>query len=99
MLIRNFVFQDTPEDDFSLKMIIQGLENKKKSVVSDVINEEEEANEIHPLLKKISEERWFPRGHFTLTLDFVLDAIIKKLPDSSKSLVKTLTTHLIQLNR
>lgn len=80
-------------------MIIQGLESKRKPVTSDKNNaeEEEDTNEIHPLIKKISEERWFPRGHFILTLDFVLDAIIKKLPDASKTMVKTLTGHIVQL--
>ncbi len=81
-------------------MIIKGLQTKTDTVVSEIANEdEEESEEVHPLLKKISEERWFPHGNFSLTLDFVLDAIIEKLVDTSKTMVKTLTTHLIQLHR
>ena len=80
----------------------------KKAGPTDVAHEadgenedeaEEEVNQIHPLLKKISEERWFPRGNSTITLDYVLEAILKKLPDATKTLIKTLTTHLIQLYR
>jgi len=93
------IFKETSDDNFSLKMIIKGLESKKKIVVSEVINEGEEMDEIHPLLKKISEERWFPRGNFSITLDYVLETIITKLPDATKTLIKTLTTHLVQLHR
>jgi hypothetical protein len=93
------IFKETSDDNFSLKMIIKGLESKKKIVVSEVINEGEETDEIHPLLKKISEERWFPRGQFSITLDYVLEAIITKLSDATKTLIKTLTTHLVQLHR
>jgi hypothetical protein len=80
-------------------MIIKGLESKRKIVVSEVLNEGEETNEIHPLLKKISEERWFPRGHSSITLDYVLQTIITKLPDATKTLIKTLTTHMVQLHQ
>ena len=75
------------------------MEHKRKIVVSEIINENEEKNEVHPLLKKISEERWFPRRNIPITLDYVLDAIISKLPDTSKTMVKTLTTHLTQIHR
>ena len=64
-----------------------------------MISEGEESGEVHPLLKKISEERWFPRGNIPVTLDYVLDAIISKLSDTTKTMVKTLTTHLIQIHR
>jgi hypothetical protein len=87
-------------------MIIKDLENMKKAVPTEVVNEgegeneeEEEVNQIHPLLKKISEERWFPRGNSTITLDYVLEVILTKLPNATKTLIKTLTTHLIQLYR
>jgi hypothetical protein len=80
-------------------MIIKELENKKKPVVSDEIHEEEKIDEIHPLLKKISDERWFPRENISITLDYVLEVIIKKLSDATKTMIKTLTSHLIQLHR
>ncbi|CAF3517497.1 unnamed protein product [Rotaria sp. Silwood1] len=91
------IVHNSPEDNFSLKMIIQDIENKKKGVKENG-NEDEESHGIHPLLKKISEERWFPRGSFSLTLDYVLDAIIEKLPSATKNTLKTLTTHLVQLH-
>jgi len=80
-------------------MIIKGLEHKKKIVASEGINEEEGSDEIHPLLKKISEERWFPRSNIAITLDYVLEAILVKLADTTKTMIKTLTTHLIQLHQ
>ena len=60
---------------------------------------EENGDEIHPILQKISEERWFPRVKSLLTLDYVLQTIIDKLSNATKTLVKTLTGHLIQLHR
>jgi hypothetical protein len=86
------------DENFSLKMIIKELESTKKIVTSEV-TKEEESNEIHPLLKKISEERWFPRDNSSITLNYVLEAILLKLLDTTKTLIKTLTTHLIQLQR
>ncbi len=83
-------------------MIIKQLESTTKIVTTEVVKEEgekEESNTIHPLLKKISEERWFPRGNSIITLDYVLGAILTKLSDTTKTLIKTLTTHLIQLQR
>jgi hypothetical protein len=83
-------------------MIIKELESTTKIVTTEVVKEEgeqEESNTIHPLLKKISEERWFPRGNSIITLDYVLGAILTKLSDTTKTLIKTLTTHLIQLQR
>ncbi|CAF1445751.1 unnamed protein product [Adineta steineri] len=92
---------DYPEDNFSLKLIIENIKNTPKTVESDLINEEqeEENNDIHPLLKKISKERWFPQEKVLITVDYILDVIIIKLSDASKTLLKTLTTHLIQLKR
>jgi hypothetical protein len=97
-LIKRFL-KDSPNDNFSLKSIIKELENKRTTGVSEVVNEGEVTNEVHPLLKKISEERWFPRGNTPITLDYVLDAILSKLPDTTKTMLKTLTTHLIQIDR
>lgn len=77
-------------------MIIKGLEHHRKLARS---NEGEDDQEIHPLLKKISEERWFPRSDSPITLDYVLGAIILKLFNAGKALIKTLTTHLIQLHQ
>ncbi|CAF0846486.1 unnamed protein product [Rotaria sordida] len=91
------IVHNSPEDNFSLKMIIEGIENRK-TTESKAVNQDEENHEIHPLLKKISEERWFPRGNFPLTLDYVLDAIIEKLPNATKTMLKTLTTHFVQLH-
>ena len=54
---------------------------------------------LHPLLKKISEERWFPRDITSITTDSVIDAILMKLPNASKTMLKTLTAHLVQLHR
>jgi hypothetical protein len=103
-LIMNIsVYKDAAEDSFSLKTIIDRIKSKQKKAPSDVANEEEEeANEsdvLHPLLKKISDERWFPRDINLITLDSVIDAILAKLPNASKTMLKTLTTHLVHLNR
>ncbi|CAF3948071.1 unnamed protein product [Rotaria sp. Silwood2] len=91
------IVHNCPEDNFSLKMIIQTIENNKQAT-SEIIDGDERNHGMHPLLKKISEERWFPRGNFSLTLDYVLDAIIEKLSNATKNMLKTLTTHLVQLH-
>jgi hypothetical protein len=80
-------------------MIIKGINNERKITISETPNEGEVTNSLHPLLKKISEERWFPRDNSTITLDSVLDAISTKIPSTSKTMLKTLTTHLVQLYR
>lgn len=80
-------------------MIIKVLENQRKKAGSSDINAGEEGSDNHPLLKKISEERWFPRSTSSITLDSVLDAIISKLLTAGKTLIKTLTTYLVQLHR
>jgi hypothetical protein len=76
---------------------------KKKTTPSDLVTEEDESKEeedtLHPLLKKISEERWYPRNNLPITLDLIIDAILAKLPNASKSMIKTLTAHLVQLHR
>jgi len=85
-----------------LKTAIEQIKSKQLKKAPSDLNNEEEDNEseiLHPLLKKISEERWFPRDITTITLDSVLQAILTKLPNASKSLLKTLTTHLLQLSR
>ncbi|CAF2100174.1 unnamed protein product [Rotaria magnacalcarata] len=85
------------DENFSLKKIIDGIEGRTKNVVSKT-NADNDDDDIHPLLKKISEERWFPRGHFSITLDFVLDAIIEKMATASKKNLKTFTSYLAELN-
>lgn len=92
-----FSFKNAPDEYFSLKRIIEGIPGRAKPTQGN--NGANNNDEIHPLLKKISEERWFPRGNFSITLDFVLDAIIEKLPTVTKTNLKTLTTHLAELNR
>ena len=62
-------------------------------------NEQNPDDSLHFLLKKISEQSWFPRGNSSVTIDSVLDAILSKLPNASKTLFKTLTSNLVQLNR
>lgn len=91
-------FKNAPDENFSLKMIIQGLPNRKRKSGAG-LDEDEDSGEVHPLLRKISEERWFPRGRFSITLNYVIQAIIEKLPNATKSIIKTLTSHLIQLDR
>jgi hypothetical protein len=79
--------------------VIERIKSKQKKAPSD-LGEEDEVETLHPLLKKISEERWFPRDTTpTITLDSVIDAILSKLPNASKTMLKTLTTHLVQLHR
>ncbi|CAF4559292.1 unnamed protein product [Rotaria socialis] len=85
------------DENFSLKRIIDGIEGRTKNVVSRT-NADNADDDIHPLLKKISEERWFSRGHFSITLDFVLDAIIEKMATASKKNLKTFTSYLAELN-
>ncbi len=88
-----------------MKTIIERIKSKQKKAPSDSANvaqAEEEADEtdvLHPLLKKISDERWFPRDGNPVTLDSVIDAILAKLPNASKTMLKTLTTHLVNLHR
>ncbi|CAF4622067.1 unnamed protein product [Rotaria sp. Silwood1] len=97
--------RDASEDTFSLKTIIDRIKFKLQKVSTDLVNEEEESGEkiddniLHPLLKKISEERWYPRDNNPITLDSIIDVILTKLPTASKSMLKTLTAHLVQLNR
>lgn len=80
-------------------MIIQNLRAKQRAP-SDLVSEGgDEGDGLHPLLKKISEERWFPRDNNPITLDSVIDAILAKLPNASKTMLKALTTHLVQLDR
>ena len=66
---------------------------------SEIVNDEQDNSEAHPLLKKISKERWFPKEKIPITLDYVLQAIILTLAEATKALVKTLTTHLVELSR
>ena len=81
-------------------MIIQNLRAKQKKAPSDLAGEGgDEGDGLHPLLRKISEERWFPRDNNPVTLDSVIDAILTKLPNASKTMLKALTTHLIHLHR
>lgn len=83
-----------------MKTIIQNIRAKQKKAPSDLAKEgDDEGSGLHPLLRKISEERWFPRDTNPITLDSVIDAIIAKLPNASKTMLKTLTTHLVQLHR
>jgi hypothetical protein len=98
-----YILKDAAEDTFSLKTIIDRIKHKQKQSSSDLTNEgdgeKSEGDTLHPLLKKISEERWFPRDNNPITLDSIIDAILAKLPNASKSMIKTLTTHLVQLHR
>ena len=65
---------------------------------SEMGNDEQDNSEVHPLLKKIAKERWFPPEKTPITLDYVLEAIIVNLSEATKALVKTLTTHLVELS-
>ncbi|CAF2041519.1 unnamed protein product [Rotaria magnacalcarata] len=98
------VAHDASEDTFSLKTVIERIKYKQSQTPVNVVDEgkpidEAEVDVLHPLLKKISEERWYPRDNTPITLDAVIDAILAKLPNATKSTLKTLTTHLVQLNR
>lgn len=96
------IFKDAAEDSFSLKTIIDRIRYKLSKTSSANAKDQDATDEVealHPLLKKISEERWFPRDNNPITLDSVIDAIISKLPNATKSTLKTLTTHIVQLDR
>ncbi|CAF0980083.1 unnamed protein product [Rotaria sordida] len=98
------IVRDAAEDTFSLKTIIDRIKYKQSQTASDLIDEEKDSEKIddnilHPLLKKISDERWYPRDNNPITLDSIIDAILVKLPTASKTLLKTLTSHLVQLHR
>ncbi|CAF3087081.1 unnamed protein product [Rotaria sp. Silwood2] len=98
------IVQDAAEDTFSLKAIIDRIKYKQRNIPSDVVVEEKDSEKIeddilHPLLKKISQERWYPRDDNPITLDSIIDVILAKLPTASKTMLKTLTAHLVQLNR
>ncbi|CAF0872243.1 unnamed protein product [Adineta ricciae] len=94
------VVHDYPEDNFSLKAIVTNLANapREAAPASEVGNVDDEMEEIHPLLKKISKEKWFPKENLPITVDYVLDAIITKLSDATKAMIKVLTTHLVQMH-
>ena len=95
-----FLKKAADEDTFSLKSIIHDIKAKLKPLSGLKTGDDDNENVVlHPLLKKISEERWYPRDNNSVTLDSVIDAIITKLPNASKSMLKTLTTHLVQLSR
>jgi hypothetical protein len=91
--------KDAHEDNFSLKAIIQAIASMPKAVAPEVMDASEDNSEVHPLLKKIAKERWFPREKRPVTLDYVLEVIIAKLPEGTKTLVKTLTAYLVQLSQ
>ncbi len=93
--------KDADNETFSLKIIIERIKAKQNKDSSNLTNEEEEHVEdvLHPLLKKISEERWYPRDNNPITLDSIINNILNKLPNASKTMLKTLTTHLVQLQR
>lgn len=81
-------------------MIIERLRDKFPRVEQTTkIEEEKVEDEIHPLLKKISQQSWFPRGDVGLTVDEIIEAMLKKLPNASKSLFKTLTSNLVQMKK
>ena len=94
-------FKDYPEDNFSLKAIVTNLTNAPREAVpaSEAVNVDDEMEGIHPLLKKISREKWFPKENQPITVDYVLDAIITKLSDATKVMIKVLTTHLMQMHQ
>ncbi|CAF0778709.1 unnamed protein product [Adineta steineri] len=95
------VVRNADADTFSFKAIIERIKAKRKKSLNGLINDGNETviDEIHPLLKKISEERWFPRDNIPITLDSIIDIILSKLPNASKSVFKALTTYLVQLHR
>lgn len=84
-------------------MIIERIKVQRKPIVSQQDGgeetDEQTGDRLHPLLEKISKERWYPRDHSPITLDSVIDAILSKLPNASKTMLKTLTSYLVQLNR
>lgn len=80
-------------------MIIKELERQRKLAGLGGMDGGEDDQEVHPLLRKISEERWFPRSNSSITLDYVLDGIISKLFNAGKTLIKTLTAHLVLLHQ
>jgi hypothetical protein len=81
-----------------LKAILQELLSKYSRANANGSNEGDNAD-VHPLLQKISEERWFPRGRIPLTLDAVIDAIVKKLPEAMKTMRKVFLSHLDQIQQ
>lgn len=90
--------QEAPEEDFSLKMIIHGIKAKLRAQAQGMDVGDDNAD-VHPLLKKISEERWFPRQITVITVDTIIDVIVDKFPTVTKSLLKTFANHLIQIDR
>ena len=78
-------------------MILQQI--KMDQGVEQDTDDATDEESVHPVLKKITEEKWFPRDHPPVTLNSIIDAIINKLADASKSLMKTLLAHLIELDQ
>lgn len=81
-----------------MKAILQELQLKYSRANANESSEGDNAD-AHPLLKKISEERWFPRGRVPLTLDTVIDVIVKKLPEATKTMRKVFMAHLVQIHQ
>lgn len=79
-------------------MIIHGIKAKIRAEATGT-DMDEDNTDVHPLLKKISEERWFPRKITIITLDTIIDVIVDKLPTATKSLLKTLMNHMTQIDR
>jgi hypothetical protein len=87
-----------------LKVIIANIRAQEKANTIVIDKQEDEnrtpiVDELHPVLKKISNERWYPHDSSPITLDSIIDVILTKLTNASKTMLKTLTKHLVQLHR
>ncbi|CAF0824785.1 unnamed protein product, partial [Didymodactylos carnosus] len=108
LVLRNMDFvRSADEENFLLKSIVATLRRQEDEIqlidnVQDADAEQETTNDdqsdLHPLLKKISQEKWYPKDLLP-TIENVVTAILEKLPSTNKTQLKTLTKYLIELQR
>ena len=91
--------QQHPKENFSLKSIIYELREEQRKEQAEKNKQEEDAENVHPLLKKISQERWYAKDAGPVTLDSVIDTIVDSVPNATKSTMKALMAHTLEIDR
>ncbi|CAF0723062.1 unnamed protein product [Didymodactylos carnosus] len=90
------------DENFSLKSIVATLRSADEQLIEDMMDGVEqdttESTKLHPLLKKISQEKWYPKDLLP-TIENVVEAILEKILTANKTQLKTFTKYLIELQR
>lgn len=79
-----------------MKNIVQQL--KTQLGIQDQPDETDRSS-LHPLLQKITAQRWFPREITKINVDSVVEAIAVRLGEPTKSIVKMLIPQLIEIDQ